>query len=99
MTDQFLYAKLPAKFKRAVNNAHRENGTYDEIVDCVERELDLNGGENDEEIHIASAAPTNQPPPQNDKPKISCTYCGGRIHTTEQCRFRKRDIEKKHEAE
>ena len=42
MIDSLLYAKLPPKLKRSVNMARLENGSYDEIVAHLERELELN---------------------------------------------------------
>ena len=39
MIDSLLYAKLPPKLKRSVNMARLENGTYEEIVAHLEREL------------------------------------------------------------
>ena len=42
MIDSLLYAKLPPKLKRFVNMARLENGTYEEIVAHLERELELN---------------------------------------------------------
>ena len=42
MIDSLLYAKLPPKLKRSVKMARLENGSYDEIVAHLERELELN---------------------------------------------------------
>ena len=39
MIDSLLYAKLPPKVKRSVNMARLENGTNEEIVAHLEREL------------------------------------------------------------
>ena len=41
MIDSLLYAKLPPKLKRSVNMARLENGSYDESVAHLERELEL----------------------------------------------------------
>ena len=40
--DSLLYAELPSKLKRSVIMARLENGSYDEIVVHLERELELN---------------------------------------------------------
>ena len=40
--EQFLYAKLPPNLKKSINQAHLENGTYEQIVTHLERELELN---------------------------------------------------------
>ena len=42
MIDSLLYAKLPPKLKRSGNMARLENGSYEEIVAHLERELELN---------------------------------------------------------
>ena len=47
MIDSLLYAKLPPQLKRSLNLAYLENGTYDQIVAHLERELELSGLEND----------------------------------------------------
>ena len=40
--DQFIYAKRPPHLKKSINQAHLENGTYEQIVTHLERELELN---------------------------------------------------------
>ena len=39
--DQFIYAKMPPHLK-SINQAHLENGRYEQIVIHLERELELN---------------------------------------------------------
>ena len=53
MINSLLYAKLPPHLKRSVNTACLENGTYEEIIQHLERELELNGleGDNAPAIH------------------------------------------------
>ena len=60
MIDSLLYAKLPPKLKRSVNMARLENATYVEIVTHLERELELNGLEEGDDIPVPtmSTAPT-----------------------------------------
>ena len=60
MIDSLLYAKLPPKLKRSVNMARLGNATYEEIVTHLERELELNGLEEGDDIHVLtmSTAPT-----------------------------------------
>ena len=41
--EQFIYAKMPAHLKKLINQAHLENGTYEQIVSHLEKELELNG--------------------------------------------------------
>ena len=50
MIDSLLYAKLPPKLKRSVNMARLENGSYDEIVAHLERELELNALEESDDL-------------------------------------------------
>ena len=40
--DQFINAKLPPHLKKSINQAHLENGTYEQIVTHLERELEVN---------------------------------------------------------
>ena len=40
--DQFIYAKMPPYLKKSINRAHLQNGTYEQIVTHLERELELN---------------------------------------------------------
>ena len=39
--DQFIYAKMPPHLEKSINQAHLENGTYEQIVKHLERELEL----------------------------------------------------------
>ena len=41
--EQFIYAKMHSHLKKSINQAHLENGTYEQIVSHLERELELNG--------------------------------------------------------
>ena len=43
--DQFIYAKMPPHLRKTINQAHLENGTYEQIVTHLERELELNSSE------------------------------------------------------
>ena len=40
--DQFIYAKMPPHLKKSINQAHLENGTYEQIVTHLEMKLELN---------------------------------------------------------
>ena len=59
--EQFIYAKMPPHLKKLINQAHLENGTYEQIVTHLERELELNGLEAPDELPInnVSQQPTN----------------------------------------
>ena len=50
--EQFIYAKMPPHLKKSINQAHLENGTYEQIVSHLERELELNGLEAPDEMPI-----------------------------------------------
>ena len=48
MIENLLYAKMPSHLRKSINQVYLENGTYDQIVKHLEREMDLNGLEADE---------------------------------------------------
>ena len=50
MIENLLYAKMPPHLKKTINQAYLENGTYDQIVKHLEREMELNGLEADEPL-------------------------------------------------
>ena len=65
--EQFIYAKMPPHLKNSVNQAHLENGTYEQIVSHLEKVLELNGLEAPDEMPINTVtqqAQTNVPPLQ-----------------------------------
>ena len=67
MIDSLLYAKLPPHLKRFLNLAYLENGTYDQIVAHLEKELELSCLENDRELTIPTM--TALPPNDNQQNK------------------------------
>ena len=50
--EQFIYAKMPPYLKKSINQAHLENGTYEQIVAHAERELELKCLEAPDELPI-----------------------------------------------
>ena len=50
--DQFIYAKMPPHLEKSINQAHLENGTYEQIVTHLERELELKSLEHPDETQI-----------------------------------------------
>ena len=50
--EQFIYAQMPLHLKKSINQAHLENGTYEQIVSHLEKELKLNGLEAPDEMQI-----------------------------------------------
>ena len=72
--EQFIYVKMPRHVKKSINQAHLENGTYEQIVSHLERELELNGLEAPDEMPLNTV--TQQAPQQNsNKPKPTCHHC------------------------
>ena len=72
--EQFIYAKMPPHLKKSINQAHLENGTYEQIVSHLGRELELNGLEAPDEMLINTV--TQQPPQQNsNEPRPTCHHC------------------------
>ena len=50
--EQFIYAKMPPHLKKSINQAHLENGTYEQIVTHLERELELKSLEYPDETQM-----------------------------------------------
>ena len=50
--DQFIYAKMPPHVKKSINQAHLENGTYEQIVTHFEKELELKSLEHPDETQM-----------------------------------------------
>ena len=95
MIDSLLYAKLPPKLKRSVNMARLENGSYDEIVAHLERELELNALEESEDLPMVSMTSSVTKPktvPSNTQiSDITCNYCKEKGHMVKDCeKFKKR---------
>ena len=88
--EQFIYAKMPPHLKKSFKQAHLENGTYEQIVSHLERELELNGLEAPDEIPINTV--TQQAPQQNsNKPGPTCHHCKKPGNYQNQCRQLKRE--------
>ena len=81
---------MPPHLKKSINQAHLENGTYEQIVSHLERELELNDLEAPDELPINTV--TEQPAQQNSgKPKPTYHYCKKPGHY----RTRRRQIKRK----
>ena len=61
--EHFIYSKMPPHLKKSINQTHLENGTYEQIVSHLERELELNSLEAPDEMPINTV--TQQAPQQN----------------------------------
>ena len=90
ISERFIYAKMTPHLKKSINQAHLENGTYEQIVSHLARELELNGLEAPDEMPINIV--TQQAPLQNsEKPKPFCHLCKKPGHHRNQCRQLKRE--------
>ena len=77
MIESLIYAKMPPHLKKSINQAYLENGTYEQIVRHLEREMELNGLEADEPlvktqmtvVKQPSSEQTTKTTSQNTKPK------------------------------
>ena len=103
MIASLFYAKLPPKLKRSVNMAQLENAINEEIVTHLERELELNGLEEGDYIHVPtmSTAPTTATQlgtglfSSSIDPNITCNYCKKPGHVKDDCRKLKRKEEQR----
>ena len=90
LIEQFICAKMPPDLKKSINQAHLENGTYEQIVSHLERELELNGLEAPDEMPKKTV--TQQTPQQNsNKPRPTCHHCSKPGHYQNQCRQLERE--------
>ena len=91
--EQIIYAKMPAHFKKPINQAHLENGTYEQIVTHLERELELKGLEAPDELQI-NTVNLNVTNTNTDRPKPTCHHCKNPGHYRNQCRLWEKQREK-----
>ena len=81
---------MPPHLKKSINPARLENGTYEQIVSLLKKELELNDLEAPDELQINSV--TQQATQQNSgKPKPTCHLCKKPGHYQNQCRQLKRE--------
>ena len=90
--EQFIYAKMPLHLKKSINQAHLENGTYEQIVTHLERELELNGLEAPDDLQIQTVS-HNTVNANTDRTKTTCHYCKKPGHHKNQCRLLKKQRE------
>ena len=65
MTDSLLYAKMPPSLKKSINQAYLEDGTYEQIIKHIEREMELNGLEQGDDLPVATMSATSQQSGEN----------------------------------
>ena len=90
--EQFIYAKMPPHLKKSINQAHFENGTYEQIVTHLEMELQLNGLEAPDELQLNTVS-HNTANANADRTKPTCHYCKKPGHCKNQCRLLKKQRE------
>ena len=92
--EQFMYAKMPPHLRKSINQAHLENGIYEQIVSHLEMELELKGLEVPDEMQINTATQqTTKPNPE--KPKSTCHQCKKPGLYRKQCRQLRKEREQK----
>ena len=69
MIENLFYAKMPPHLKRSINQAYLENGTYEQIVRHLEREMELNGLESEDtgvktQMTVINKQAEDKPPQQ-----------------------------------
>ena len=84
--EQFIYAKMPPYLKKSMNQAHLENGTYEQIVTYLEKELELNGLEAPDELQINTVS-HNTANLNAERAKTTCHYCKKPGLYRNQCRL------------
>ena len=94
MIDSLLYAKLPPKLKRSVNMARLENGSYDEIVAHLERELELNALEESDDLPMATMTSSSAKPKTPLPTGHMSNYCKEKGHMVKDCGKLKKKKEK-----
>ena len=87
--EQFIYAQMPPHLKKAVNEAHQENGTYEQIVKHLERELELAGLEAPDELQVNTVR-HNTANTNADRLKPTCHHCKKPGPHRNQCRLLKK---------
>ena len=86
--EQLIYAKTPLHLKKLINQAHLENGTYEQIVTHLERESELNGLEAPDELQKSTVSHKNA-----DRTKSTCHDSKKPGRYRNQCRLLKKQRE------
>ena len=72
--EQIIYVKNPPRLKKSTNYAQLENGTNEQIVTHLEREIEPNSIEDPDklQIYLVSRHSTNT---NAEEPKLMCHHC------------------------
>ena len=87
--EQFINAKMLPHLKTSINQSHLENGTYEQMITHLEKELELNGLEAPDELQIKTVG-HNTANTNADRLKLTCDHCKKPGHHRNQCRLLKR---------
>ena len=79
---QFKNAKMPPHPRKSINQANLENGTYEQIVTHLEKELELNCLEAPDELQINTAS-HNTANTNAERPQPTCHHCKKNQNITE----------------
>ena len=60
IVDRFIYAKMPPQLRKSINQAHLENGAYEQIVTHLKKELELNSLEYPDETQMKTVTHKQQ---------------------------------------
>ena len=82
--EQIKYAKMPPHLKKSINQAHLENGTYEQIVTHLEKEIEINGLEAPDQLQINTVS-HNTVNANADRAKPTCHFCKKPRHFKNQC--------------
>ena len=90
--EQFIYAKMPPHLKKSMNHAHLVNGTYEQIVTHLEKELELKALEAPDELQT-NTVNHNSANANADRTKPTFHYCKKPGHYRNQCRLLRKQRE------
>ena len=96
--EQFNYAQMPPHLKKSINQAHLENGKYEQFVTHLESELEIIGVEAPDELQIKTVS-HNTANTNADDPKPTCHHCKYPGHFKKQWRLLKRQKEESEDTQ
>ena len=69
-----MYAKMPPHLNKSINQAHSENGTYEQIVTHLEKQLELNNLEAPDGLQLNTVS-HNTAKTNAKRRKPTCHHC------------------------